>query len=80
MKMEDKMTTKNNLNSIDVNAIFPQVLKTNHTQEAPGAHRKFLFERGYKMFGEREICVIFKEYKQMEDIEELSGANPDSLT
>ena len=61
MKMEDNMTTARNLDSIAVNAIFDQVLKTDPTQEATGSHKKMLYERGYKMFGESEIEVMFKE-------------------
>ena len=38
------------------------------------------FERGFNMFGEREISIMVKEYKQMEDMEVLSGVNPDPLT
>ena len=40
MKMEDKITTTKSLNSISVNAIFDQVLKTDPTREDPGAHEK----------------------------------------
>ena len=80
MKMEDKITTTKNLNSIAVNDIFSQVLKTDPAQEAPGAHEKMSFERGYKMFGDRETAVMFKQYKQMEDMEVLSGIEPDPLT
>ena len=61
MNMLDKVTTANILNSIDVNTIFAQVLKTEPTQEAPGAYEKFSFERGYNIFGERGISIIFKE-------------------
>ena len=53
MKMEDKMTTTKNLNSIYVNAIFSQVFKTDPKQEYPVAHRKMSLERGYNMFGKR---------------------------
>ena len=60
MKMEDKMTTTKNLNSIDVNYIFDQVLNMDPTQEAPGAHVQMSPQRGYKLFGEREIAVMFK--------------------
>ena len=66
MNIEDNMTTTNSLKSISVNAIFAQVLKTDLTQEAPEAHKKIMFERGYKMFGEREIVVMVKEYKHMD--------------
>ena len=62
------MTTTKNLNSFAVYAIFSWVFKMDPTQEAPGAHKKMLFERVYKMFGEKAIAVIFKEYKQMEDM------------
>ena len=61
MNMEDNMTTTKNLNSIDVNTIFAQVLKTDPTQEAPGAHKQMPFERGYNLFGERGIAIMFKE-------------------
>ena len=60
MKMEDKMTTTKKLNSISVNTIFSQVLNMDPVQEAPGAHNKMLFERGYNIFGKREIAVMFK--------------------
>ena len=80
MNMEDNMTTAKSLNSIAVKAIFSQVLKTDPTQEAPGAHEQMLFKKGYKMFGGSSISVMFKEYKHMEDMEVLSGFNPDSLT
>ena len=60
MNMEDNMPTTKILNSISVNAVFDQVFKADPTQEAPGVHKKMPFERGYKMFGEREIVVIFK--------------------
>ena len=63
MNMEDKMLTTKSLNSIYMNDIFDQVLKTDHTQEATGAHKKISLERGYNMFGERVIVVISKEYK-----------------
>ena len=74
------MTTTNNPSSFSVNAIFAQVLKTDPEQEDIGAHEKMLFERGFNMFGEREISIMVKEYKQMEDMEVLSGVNPDPLT
>ena len=32
------------------------------------------------MFSQRAIAVIFKEYKQMEDMEVMNGVEPDSLT
>ena len=67
------------LKSISVNAIFAKVLNIDTVQEAPGAHEKISFERGYKTFGKREISVIFKEYKQMEDLEVLNIIYPDSL-
>ena len=60
MNVEDEMTTTKSLDSISVKTIFYQVLKTEPTQEAPGAHKQMPFERGYKMFGEREISGIFK--------------------
>ena len=60
MKMEDNVSTTKNLESISVNTIFYQVLKTDPTQEAPGAHKKMLFKRGYKIFGKRAIAVMFK--------------------
>ena len=60
MKMEDNMMTTKNLESIDVNAIFAQLLKTDPAQEAPGAHKKTMFKMGYKIFGKREIAVTFK--------------------
>ena len=73
------MNTKN-LNSINVNVIFYQVFKTDPAQEGPIVHDQIPFERGYKMFGEREIAVMFKEYNYMDDMEVLSGVEPDSLT
>ena len=51
MKMEDKMTTANNLNSIAVNVIFDQLLETDPTQKVPGEHEQILLKRCYKMFG-----------------------------
>ena len=54
------MTTTKNLNSFAVYAIFSWVFKMDPTQEAPGAHKKMLFKRGYKIFGKREIAVTFK--------------------
>ena len=45
-KVENKMTTTNNPKSIAVNAIFSQVLKTDPTQEAPGAHEQMTFGGG----------------------------------
>ena len=50
MKMADNMTTANSLNSIAVNAIFPQVSKTDPTKESPGVHNQILFERVYNFF------------------------------
>ena len=61
MKIEDKMMTNKNLKSIAVNAIFAQILNTYPVQEAPGENGKFSFEKGYKMFDEREISIMFKE-------------------
>ena len=58
--MEDKMTTANNLKIIAVNVIFAQVLKTDHIQEALGAHKQMLFKRVYNIFGERAIAVMLK--------------------
>ena len=60
MNMEDKMTTTKNLNSIAVNTIFARVLNTDPAQEAQVAHAKILFKRRYKIFGEREIAIMFK--------------------
>ena len=60
MKIEDKITTTKNLNSIAVKAIFSWVLKTDPIQEAPRAHKQISFKRGHKMFGESEIAVMFK--------------------
>ena len=54
------MTTKE-LNSIAVNKIFYQVLNKDPKQEATVVHKQFFFERGYKIFGVREIAVMFKE-------------------
>ena len=39
-----------------------------------------MFKMGHKMFGDREISVMFKEYKHMEDMEVLSGVDPESPT
>ena len=80
MKMEDTMTATKNLNIFSVNTIFSQVLNTDPTQEAPGAHDQMSFKRSYKMFREREIAVMFKQYKQMEDMEVMSSVDPDSFT
>ena len=74
------MKTTKNLNSIAVNDIFSQVVKTDPIQEAPREHGQMSFERVYKMFEERSIAVSFKDYKQMEDMEMLSGINPEPLT
>ena len=60
MNLEYKMTTTGSLNSIAANTIFDHVLKTDPTQEAPGAHEKFSFGMGYKMFEERAITIMFK--------------------
>ena len=79
MNMEDKITTTKNLNIIDVRSIFSQVLNMDSIQEAPGAHGKMLFERGYKMFGNRATSVMFKEYKHMEDMKLMRGTDTDSL-
>ena len=54
------MTTTKNLSSIAVNSIFAQVFNTDPVQEDPGVNNKISFERGYKMFGQRAITVIFK--------------------
>ena len=54
------MTTANNLKIIAVNVIFAQVLKTDHIQEALGAHKQMLFKRVYNMFGERAIAIMLK--------------------
>ena len=62
MKMEDNMATTKSLNSIALKSIFAQIFKMDLTQEAPGAHKQMLFKRGYKMFGKKQISVMFKEY------------------
>ena len=61
INMEDKMNTTKNLNSIALNTIFDQVLNVEPAQEAPGAHEQISFKKGYKIFSEREIAVMFKE-------------------
>ena len=55
------MNTTKNLNSIALNTIFDQVLNVEPAQEAPGAHEQISFKKGYKIFSEREIAVMFKE-------------------
>lgn len=38
------------------------------------------FNRGQKLFGERAIAAMVKEYKQMDDMKVLGGVCPDTLT
>ena len=68
MTMEDNMMTTNNLDIMALNAIFDQVLNKDPVQEDPGAHAQMLFGWGYKIFGEREVAVMFKKYKHTEKI------------
>ena len=36
--------------------------------------------RGIKLYGEKAIAAMFKEYKQLDDLEVLGRINPDNLT
>ena len=38
------------------------------------------FNRGQKLFGERAVAAVVKEYKQMEDMSVLMAIDPDALT
>ena len=37
-------------------------------------------KRGIKLYGEKAIAVMFKEYKQLDDLNVLSHVNPESMT
>ena len=37
-------------------------------------------KRGIKLYGEKAIAAMFKEYKQLDDLEVLGRIDPDSLT
>ena len=52
-EIDTGMNTTKNMNRVDVNAIFAQVLSTDPVQEATGVHEKISFEREYRMFGNR---------------------------
>ena len=38
------------------------------------------FNRGQKLFGERAVAAMVKEYKQMEDMSVFTAINPGALT
>ena len=80
MKMEHKITTTKNMNSIAVNAIFSQVFNTDPVQEAPLAHGKMSFEWGYNMIDESTISIMIKKYKHVYIMDVLNSVDRDSLT
>ena len=77
VEMGSKMKTTKNLNTIAVHDVFTQVLQTESAPEAPGLHEQISFERVYKIFNDRSVAGMFKEYKQIEDIKAIIGVNTD---
>lgn len=43
-------------------------------------YEQMSFNRGQKLFGERAVAAMFKEYKQMDDKSVLGVVDPDALT
>ena len=69
--------TTNDLSHIPLKVLFAQV---GNEENGEGNFEQMSFNRGQKLFGERAVAAMFKEYQQMEDMAVLELVNPDSLT
>ena len=65
------------LSHVPLKVLFAKVGKE---ESGEGNFEQMLFNRGQKLFGERAVAAMLKEYLQMEDMVVLEIVEPDSLT
>ena len=62
-----------------VNVIFAQMMADDAELESPN-FEQMSYHRGRKLFGERAVASMVKEYRQMYNMKVLEGIDPDTLT
>ena len=93
LQLADKLGTDKQFEQqcykLAVDVIFTQVTSDEMamTEEAKNlsgsggtGSKQMSAKRGIKLFGERAVAAIYKEYKQLNDLEVFKGVDPDTLT
>ena len=70
-------STIKELSHIPLEVLFTRV---GNKESGEGNFEQMSFNRGQKLFGERVVAAMLKEYQQMEDMALLEIVEPNSLT